>query len=55
MVFKGVFTEDNIKLDIQGVRSGGMNWTDLTHDRDRWRFPVDVVMNLRFHKMRGIS
>jgi hypothetical protein len=26
---------------------GGMNWTDLAQDRDRWRTLVNAVMNLR--------
>ena len=33
----------------------GMDWIDLAQDRDMWRAIVDVVMNLRVHKMRGIS
>jgi hypothetical protein len=34
---------------------GGMDWLDLTHDRDRWQALVNMVMNLEFHKMQGIS
>ena len=29
--------EDCIKMDLQEVGWGGMDWTDLAQDRDRWR------------------
>jgi len=47
--------EDNIKMDIQEVGCGGMDWIQVAQDRDRWRALVNTVMNLRFPKMRGIS
>jgi hypothetical protein len=39
--------EDNIKLDLQEVGSGGMNWIKLAQERDRWWALVNAVMNLQ--------
>ena len=40
--------EDNIKLDIQEVGCGGMEWIELAQEKDMWRALVNVAMNLRF-------
>ena len=36
-----------IKMDLQEVREGGMDWTDLAQDWGRWHILVNSVMNLQ--------
>jgi len=38
---------DTIRMDLQEVGCGYMDWIRLVQDRDRWRTLVSVVMNLR--------
>ena len=38
---------DNIRMDLQEVRCGYVDWIGLAQDRDRWRTLESAVMNLR--------
>ena len=40
--------EDNIKMHLQEVGYGGMDWIEQAQDKDRWRPCVNAVLNLRF-------
>jgi hypothetical protein len=37
---------DNIRMDLQDVGCGYMDWIGLAQNRDRWWTLVSVVMNL---------
>ena len=39
--------EDNIKMELQEVECGYMDWIGLAQDRESWRTLVSAVMNLR--------
>jgi len=44
---------DNIRMDLQEVGCGYMDWIGLAQDRDRWWTLVSAVMNLRVPRNAG--
>jgi hypothetical protein len=47
--------ENNIRMDLQEVGCGDMDWIGLAQDRDRWWALVNEVMNFGFNKTCGTS
>jgi hypothetical protein len=43
----GLYGGDNIKMDLQEVGCGSMDWFELAQDRNRWQALVKAVMNVR--------
>ena len=44
---------DNIRMDLQEVGCGHVDWIGLAQDRGRWRTLVSAVMNLRVPRNAG--
>jgi hypothetical protein len=38
---------DNINMDLREIGWDGVDWVDLTQDRDQWRALGNTMMNLR--------
>jgi hypothetical protein len=38
---------NNIKMDLREIGWSGVDWIDVTQDRDQWRALVKTVMNFR--------
>ena len=39
--------DDDIKMDLQEVGCGGMDWIDLAQERDRGRALINTAINFR--------
>jgi hypothetical protein len=35
-----------IKMDLKEIEYEGVEWIHLAQNEDKWRFPVNTVMNL---------
>jgi hypothetical protein len=38
---------DNVKMDLIEIGWNGMDWINLSQDRDQWRALVNMIMNLQ--------
>jgi len=45
--------EDNIKMDLQDLGCGDIDWIKLAQDRDMWWALVNAVMNLQVPQNTG--
>jgi hypothetical protein len=47
--------DDNIRIDLSEAGREDVNWIRLAQDKNWGRALVNTIMNIRFHKRRGIS
>jgi hypothetical protein len=38
---------DNIKMNLREIEWGGVDWSDMAQDRDKWRAVVNTTMDFR--------
>jgi hypothetical protein len=38
---------DNLEMDLRGIAWDGVDWIDMTQDKDQWRGLVKAFLNLR--------
>jgi hypothetical protein len=46
--------KDNLGTDLKEAGCDDLDWILLAQDGVQWRAFVSTIMNLRFHKRRGI-
>jgi len=44
---------NSIKMDLEDIVREGVDWINLTHDRDKSRAVVNTVMNLHVRELRS--
>ena len=38
--------EDNFRVDLKEIGWKGMDWIDLTRDKDKWQAIISMIKNL---------